>query len=134
MRLRLQPDARMIAHGLGGLPMKSRLIAALLLGAATVTLGPIACKQVGTENAAPKAGTEAGIQPSWMDTSVKPGDDFYTYANGGWMKTTEIPADRSSIGAFFIANEKTEQQLGALMTDILKSSPAAGSNEARVKD
>ena len=33
-----------------------------------------------------------------MDTTVAPGNDFFEYANGGWSKTTEIPADRSSYG------------------------------------
>ena len=115
--------------------MNSRLIAALLLGAATVTLGPVACKQAGSESAAtPTAGTELGVEKAWMDTSVKPGDDWYQYADGGWMKSTEIPADRSSVGAFWIASEKTDAQLGALIADILKSSPEAGSHEALVKD
>ncbi|MGZ3197067.1 MAG: M13 family metallopeptidase [Croceibacterium sp.] len=115
--------------------MNSRLIAALLLGTATVTLGPIACKQVGTEAAAtPTAGTDLGIQKAWMDTSAKPGDDWYEYANGQWLKNTQIPADRARIGGFWIANEKTEGQVGTLISDILKSTPAAGSNEAKIKD
>jgi predicted metalloendopeptidase len=115
--------------------MNSRLIAALLLGAATVTLGPVACKQVGTEApATPTAGTGLGINKAWMDTSVKPGDDWYQYADGGWMKTTEIPADRSSVGAFWIASEKTDAQLGALMQDILKSGADAATNEGKVRD
>ena len=37
-----------------------------------------------------------------MDKSIAPGDDFYGYANGGWMKSTEIPADRSSYGALAV--------------------------------
>ena len=80
--------------------MSNRLIAAFLLGTATLTLGPVACK-VGEDNAAvaPAAGTELGIQTAWMDTAVKPGDDFYGYANGGWMAKTEIPADRSNVAS-----------------------------------
>ena len=39
-----------------------------------------------------------GIVVANMDRSVKPGDDFYRYANGGWIKRAEIPPDRSSIG------------------------------------
>jgi predicted metalloendopeptidase len=35
-----------------------------------------------------------------MDTSVRPQDDFFTYLNGSWMKTTEIPGDKSSWGTF----------------------------------
>jgi len=115
--------------------MNSRLIAALLLGAATVTFGPVACKQIGGETAAaPTAGTELGVEKAWMDTSVKPGDDWYQYADGGWMKNTEIPADRSRIGAFWIASEKTDAQLGSLIADILKSDADANSNEGKVKN
>ena len=33
-----------------------------------------------------------------MDTKVAPGDDFFAYANGGWIEATQIPADRSSYG------------------------------------
>ena len=35
-----------------------------------------------------------------MDRSVNPGDDFYRFANGEWIKHTEIPADRDRIGVF----------------------------------
>ena len=42
----------------------------------------------------------AGFDPRNMDTTVKPQTDFYDYADGGWMKTSTIPADRSSWGAF----------------------------------
>ena len=44
-----------------------------------------------------------------MDKSVKPGDDFFAYANGNWVKNTEIPADRSSIGGFYIADQQREK-------------------------
>jgi predicted metalloendopeptidase len=78
-----------------------------------------------------KQGTEAGINAAWMDKSVVPGDDFYGYADGGWMKTTEIPADRSSIGGFFIADQLREKNTRALFDDILKSKPTSG-NEALI--
>ena len=114
--------------------MNSRLIPALLLGIATVTLGPVACNGTDENPAAEVAtGTELGIVPASMDTSVKPGDDFYTYANGGWMKATEIPADRSNIGGFWIASEQTEKNLGVLLADLEKSEPEAGTDAARVK-
>jgi len=41
-----------------------------------------------------------GIDLAGMDTSVAPGDDFFMYANGTWYKNADIPADRSSYGAF----------------------------------
>jgi predicted metalloendopeptidase len=77
-------------------------------------------------------GTEAGIVTASMDKSVKPGDDFFAYANGNWVKTTEIPADRSNIGGFYIADQQRERQVREVLDGILKSNPAAGSDEARI--
>ena len=45
-----------------------------------------------------------GLDTAGMDRSVKPGDDFFEYANGTWLKRTEIPADRSTYGAGAIAD------------------------------
>ena len=113
--------------------MKSRLIPALLLGIATATLGPVACKMAGDDTEAVVAGTELGIDKAAMDTSVSPGDDFYGYANGGWMKATEIPADRSNVGGFWIASEQTDKNLATLIADLEESEPEAGTDAARVK-
>jgi predicted metalloendopeptidase len=77
-------------------------------------------------------GTDAGIQTSWMDKSVTPGDDFYSYADGGWMKTAEIPADRSNIGGFYIADQLREKNTRALFDEILKANAAASSDEGRI--
>ena len=109
------------------------LLAAVLLGA-TALAGPIACKMAGTDSAVVTPGTEAGIDLAAMDKTVKPGDDFNAYANGTWQKTTEIPADRSDTGAHYVAFQNTERQQNELLAGILKGSPAAGSNEAKIKD
>jgi len=114
--------------------MNSRAFAAaLLLGAATITMGPVACKMAGTESVA-MTGTALGIDAAAMDKAVKPGDDFYAYANGAWEKTAEIPADRSSIGGFLIADQQTEKQLADLLATIAKSDAAADSDEGRLRD
>ncbi|QGN53871.1 M13 family metallopeptidase [Novosphingobium sp. Gsoil 351] len=112
---------------------RKTLLAAVLLGA-TALAGPVACKMAGTDTAAVAPGTEAGIKLASMDKTIKPGDDFNAYANGNWEKTTEIPADRSDTGAHFVAFQETERQQNELLSGILKSSPAAGSNEAKIKD
>src|SRR5437762_10178502 len=46
-----------------------------------------------------------------MDTSVKPGDDFFTYANGGWIKRTPIPPEYSRWGSFNQLIEKNNDAL-----------------------
>ncbi|HET9857210.1 MAG TPA: M13 family metallopeptidase N-terminal domain-containing protein, partial [Chthoniobacterales bacterium] len=51
------------------------------------------------------------IDPSNMDPSVKPADDFFFYATGGWSKRTEIPPELARWGSF---NELTEQNNDAL--------------------
>ncbi len=115
--------------------MKTRFVAALMLGVATATLGPVACSMAGTDGSevAATPGTELGIRKDWMDTGAKPGDDWNEYANGAWIKNTEIPADRSSIGGFWIADQTTEKNLEALIKEILASNPEPGSDAAKVK-
>ena len=49
-----------------------------------------------------------GIIVENMDTSVKPSDDFFRYVNGTWLDKTEIPADRTSWGAFNELRKKTD--------------------------
>src|SRR6516164_9770397 len=53
------------------------------------------------------------LDPKNMDRSVKPGDDFFRYANGAWIKRTEIPPEYSRWGAF---NELIERNNDALHT------------------
>ena len=55
-----------------------------------------------------------------------PGDDFYKYANGNWK--TEIPADRSRIGGFWIADQVREKNTRELFDNILKSKPTSGTD------
>jgi predicted metalloendopeptidase len=75
-----------------------------------------------------KLGTDIGIQTSWMNKSVVPGNDFFSYANGTWVKNTQIPADRSRIGGFFIADQLREKNTRALFDQILKSNPTSGTD------
>ncbi len=83
----------------------------------------------GTQPAA--AGTQSGIDATLMDKSVKPGDDFNAYANGAWMKNTEIPADKSNIGVFSMINDEAEKRKAELVDGIIKSNPSSG-DEARI--
>ncbi|HEU4991383.1 MAG TPA: M13 family metallopeptidase N-terminal domain-containing protein, partial [Luteimonas sp.] len=75
-----------------------------------------------------------GIDLAGMDKSVQPGDDFNEYANGGWLKTAEIPADRSSTGIFLQVFQKAEQRQADLVKSIIDAKPAAGTDERRIAD
>ena len=58
--------------------------------------------------------TPWGIRMSDMDKSVKPGDDFYRYANGHWLDTTTIAPDRTSAGIDVVLADEAEQQVRAI--------------------
>ncbi len=69
-----------------------------------------------------------------MDTAVKPGDDFYKYANGAWIKSATIPPDKSSFGPGQVLTDKTNEQVRGLIQDAASSNPAAGSDAQKVGD
>ena len=75
-----------------------------------------------------------GIDVAGMDKAVQPGDDFNEYANGGWLKTAEIPADRSSTGIFLQVFQKAEQRQAELVKGLIDAKPAAGTDERRIAD
>ncbi|MEO6580893.1 MAG: M13 family metallopeptidase [Sphingomicrobium sp.] len=59
-----------------------------------------------------------GYEPTAMDSSVKPGDDFWSYVNGGWDKRTPIAADRSSAGVSVIVSDQAEAQVRAIVEEL----------------
>lgn len=62
--------------------------------------------------------SEPAINPADLDTTVYPGDDFYTYANGGWMKNHPLPADKSRYGSFDILQEENHKKIRALVEEL----------------
>lgn len=52
-----------------------------------------------------------GIQPTDMDFSVDPGEDFYQFANGGWLANTTLPSDSPRYGVFDEIGDVVDQQL-----------------------
>ena len=71
---------------------------------------------------------------SGIDRSVTPGGDFFAYANGAWLKATEIPADRSSYGTGAMLTELTTQRTADLIQEVAKSAAPAGSETRKVAD
>jgi putative endopeptidase len=70
------------------------------------------------------------VDVAGMDKSVKPGDDFDEYVNGGWLKATQIPADKPSYGIFAIMADDTRKRTVALIQDSANTNTAT-SDEAR---
>jgi putative endopeptidase len=76
----------------------------------------------------------ANTQDTEIDRSVKPGDDFYRYANGGWLRTAVIPAGQSSYDTRALLTEKTSQRVRSLIQDAAASHAAKGSIAQKVGD
>ena len=123
-----------------------------LILAAAVACACAACSQQSPNSSAPATAASAarattaatpapastapdlGINLAYIDKSVKPGDNFFDYANGDWLKTAQIPADRSSTGSFLDVFEITEKHTSDLIRNAGASDPAAGSNARKIAD
>jgi peptidase family M13 family protein len=92
----------------------------------------MACGNSNKEEA-PKVFTEKGLELSAMDTSVHPGDDFYNYVSGSWMKTAKIPADKPAWGSFYMLMEKTDEQCLSILDDLLKKEYPKGSEGEKIQ-
>jgi putative endopeptidase len=75
-----------------------------------------------------------GVRVANIDHSVKPGDNFFLYANGDWVKRTVIPPDRVAVGSFSIIADRTDKQVAGIIADVAKSHPAPGTDAARIAD
>lgn len=67
------------------------------------------------------AGPRKFIDPQNMDMSVKPGDDFYQYANGNWLKQHAIPASKTSWGSFNELRDKSLDAMKSLLEEASKT-------------
>jgi putative endopeptidase len=117
------------AHCNEGSIMKNPLF---LIFASTIALSACGTQQSNNGAQEQKPGTAIGIDTSWMDTSTQPGDDFFSYADGSWVKNTPIPPDRSNIGGFWIADQVREKNTRELFDNLLQANPAANTDEGRI--
>src|SRR5262245_1560574 len=83
------------------------------------------------ESTPPKA---SSIDVAGMDLSVKPGDDFNQYANGGWLKATEIPADKASYGIFAIIADDTRKRTVALIQEAANAGANTNDETKKIGD
>ncbi|HLO19856.1 MAG TPA: M13 family metallopeptidase [Sphingomicrobium sp.] len=67
-----------------------------------------------------------GYDASAMDSSVKPGDDFFSYVNGAWYKRTEIASDRTFAGIDSVLNDQIEKDVRGIVEDMAKDSSSNG--------
>lgn len=76
----------------------------------------------------------SGISTEHMDTSVRPGDDFFSYVNGTWIAETEIPADKGSYGGFSLLNDESQERVKVIIEKSATGDFAHGTDEQKVGD
>jgi putative endopeptidase len=75
-----------------------------------------------------------GVDPSAIDAAVKPGDDFYRYANGAWIARTEIPADRTGFSGFSLLADIVNKRVAGIIEEAAKSNGAPGTEKRKMAD
>ncbi len=112
--------------------MKTRILGQLALGAAALAIAIPTLAKV-TAPAKPRYGT-FGVDLSAKDAAVKPGDDFWSYANGGWAAKTQIPADKASVGYGNILSDEAEVNVRNILDAMSKNPAAYGATGKQVGD
>ncbi len=93
-----------------------------------------ACNR-GQKKVTKKEAMTKAIDPANMDKTIKPGDNFYLYVNGGWIKSHPIPPEYSQYGAFTVLYENNQKELKALVDEISKKEQVKqGSIEQKIRD
>ncbi len=105
-------------------------LALLLKSAAICTLGLALLPAKAQDAATPVH----GINVANMDKSHKPGDNFYLYCNGDWIKNTPMPADRARLSVFSALDDIANKNTAAIIEEIAKSDAAGGSSKRKIAD
>ena len=82
------------------------------------------------ENAGPELGS-FGVDLSHQDPDIRPGDDFFRYANGKWLESFELPTSRSNYGSFTVLSDRSDQRVRTIIDDLSSREPAMARSSRR---
>lgn len=74
------------------------------------------------------------VDPSYLDIDVRPGDDFFQYSSGGWLKNNPVPDDKTQYGSFTVLMDENQKQLKSLIQDAAASNAKKGSIAQKIGD
>ncbi|MFZ3289338.1 MAG: M13-type metalloendopeptidase [Telluria sp.] len=117
--------------------VKRHLLSAVTLSLiAGISQASDAAKSNDTRSSAkPAKEMASGIAVEFVEPAVRAQDDFFEHLNGKWLKSTEIPADKSSWGSFAKLRDDIQPQLLAIIEQAAKGgNKAAGSDAQRIGD
>lgn len=77
---------------------------------------------------------QSGLVMSDLDRSVRPADDFYQFATGGWQKNNPLPAAYSRFGSFDQLQEENNKRINSILSELLKKKFKPGSTEQKLSD
>jgi putative endopeptidase len=113
--------------------MRTSLILRFAAGAAALALTGAALSQNAPTTGKPRYGA-FGIDLTAQQQGAKPGDDFWTYANGGWAARTEIPADKGAVGYGNILFDEAEANVRKILDDMAANPTKYGATGKQVGD
>ena len=85
-------------------------------------------------NTTPDAHKTSFVDVSGIDTSIKPGDNFFRYVNGKWYDTAKIADDQTGVGSYMFLNIPQKQLLQNILDSVSKATNAPGSIDQKVGD
>lgn len=116
---------------------QSRLASSVLVATAillTNACTPTSTKQTDIIKTTQVQSPKSGVVLENMDTSVHPGDDLFTYANGTWFENFELPGDKSTYGAFTKLRDESQEHVLTIIESTAEGDFAKGSDEQKVGD
>ncbi len=119
---------RRVSGGTVCTPLFVLLIAGSLTSTYRVNAADIAQKEAAPDKKV------SGIDQSLFSKSVKPGENFYVYANEQWLDDTPIPADKSNYGIFTVLDDETREQVRALIEAAAEEDAEEGTPSQKVGD
>jgi putative endopeptidase len=75
-----------------------------------------------------------GFSVEYMDQSIKPGDDFYKYVNGTWLKNNPVPPEYSRWGAFSEITKNNDYIIKSILEESASGTAPQGSNQQKIGD